>query len=558
MIRTRMLTSHEVVSINSLLKSRARRYVAAYEKTWLFPESTAEAAWEDVRTVLQPPRDALWGFGGEVYIGYRDGSTQYRDAFGRTDTSHRFLTKKAQLAEPAPNDPCGCGSGRKHKKCCRGVPHAQRPPWDVYGLRARNLMFCNAVVDILGLNERRGWENMRRRMRAEQVKKIHGILSMLWPPDTNIADLLPRPDKRVLRAVYMGLVDPRTVAMSVISALAYFDEIIVLNPFPNPIHMKPEFSPTQSPEQHKSQMLKNVSLLLTLQPLIDAGIIHFVPDPMDFNADYRRAMVRMLQQQTVTSHPREDEMHSARALASDDFERAILRLPTVALRRMLRDSQPDLAASDLEGMLRYMERRLANDPLALLQSVSDGKAGGELQVFRSLSVELALFIAHLTGSTIYTDERAYWRQLHECTSAAASVGPPSRWAALSDRLDDIAFTFDGDPRTIMEARRAGKFGRVRHVFRRVWQAALARADGGDVGEIAEHLAARLEMACAKADLEWATCDATKTTGGRCRGRMEVSAPADGFGMKSVHRLLVTFGRESYLGTVPMSLFLAFE
>ena len=33
-----MLTPHEVVSINSLLKTRARQYLAAYEKDWLFPE----------------------------------------------------------------------------------------------------------------------------------------------------------------------------------------------------------------------------------------------------------------------------------------------------------------------------------------------------------------------------------------------------------------------------------------------------------------------------------------------------------------------------------------
>ena len=84
----------------------------------------------------------------------------------------------------------------------------ERPPWDVYGIRDRNRMLCNAVVDILGLNKRQGWENLRRQLRNEQVRKVHEILSMLWPRDTNIADLLPRPDKRVFRAVYMGLIDP--------------------------------------------------------------------------------------------------------------------------------------------------------------------------------------------------------------------------------------------------------------------------------------------------------------------------------------------------------------
>ena len=505
MIRTRKLSSQEVISINTLLKLRARRHLAAYEKTWLFPENGEEVAWEDIGKVLLPPRDTLWGFGGEVYVGYEDGSTRYRDPFGRTDTNHRFLKKPAPPAEPEPTDPCGCGSGRKYRKCCRGMPIPQRPPWDVYSIRDRNRMLCNAVIDILGLNERNGWENVRRRMRDEQVKKVHNILSMLWPRDTNIADLLPRPDKRVFRAVYMGLVDPRTIAVSVVGALAYFDEVIVLNPFPNPLHMRPDFSPTESPGQHKSQTLKNVSVLLTLQPFIDAGMVHLVPDPMDFNVDYRRAMAKMMEGRTVNWRPRDDEMRLAKVLASDDFERAMLRLPATVLRRMLRENQPDLGTEELEEVLQYMKARLANDPLALLQPVTDGKSRGELQVFRSVSVELALFLAQLTGSTIYTDERAYWRRLHEGTNAGGGVARLAEWAPLLETVNSMAFAFEADPLVVMKARMAGKLGRVRHVLRRVWQAALSGNDEMDGGEVASQLASRLEVACAKAEVEWASC-----------------------------------------------------
>ena len=116
-----MLTPDEVVAINSLLKMRSRQYVAAYEEAWLFPEKTGVIAWEDIGRVLLPPSDRLWGFGGEVYIGYKDGSTRYQDAFGRTDRSHEYLMKQGPLKSPAPNDPCGCGSGRRYEKCCKGI-----------------------------------------------------------------------------------------------------------------------------------------------------------------------------------------------------------------------------------------------------------------------------------------------------------------------------------------------------------------------------------------------------------------------------------------------------
>ncbi len=558
MIRNRTLTSQEVVSINSLLASRARRYVAAYQKTWLLPENTTQVAWADIGQVLLPPRDGLWRFGGEVDIGYGDGSTQYQDAFGRTDASHKFLKKKGAVKTPVPDAPCGCGSGREYRKCCHGTPVDERPPWDVYGIRDRNRVLCNAVIDILGLSERQGWENLRRRLRDDQVKRIHEILSMLWPRDTNLAELLPRPDRRVFRAVHMGLTDPRTIALSVVSALAYFDEIVVLNPFPNPLYMRPEFSPTQVPGQHKSQMLKNVSLLLTLQPFMDAGMVHFVPDPTEFSASFRRALIEMTEKRTANWQPRRDEMQLGMALAEDDAERAMLRLPAAVLHRKLRENQPDLSQDQLEETLRYMKRRLADDPLALLQPVLHGNDGRDLQVFRSMSLELALFIAHLTGSAIYTTERAYWRQLHEHASAVRNAGRPSPWAPLSDKLDSLTLTFDANPRASLGARRAGKFGRMRCVLRRIWRAALAQGKEGDaeVGKVAMELAANLEAARARAERDWAECDTAAARATRLRGRMELSVPVVGFGMTSVHRLLVTFGRANFISPVPMSLFLA--
>ena len=557
MIRTRMLTPDEVVSINSLLKTRSRQYLAAYEDAWLFPEKTGLISWEDIARVLVPPSDMCWGFGGEVYIGYKDGSTQYQDAFGRTDTSHEFL-KKAALTAPAANDLCGCGSGRRYKHCCIGVAIEDRPPWDIYSIRDRNRMFCNAVIDILGLNKRKTWEDVRRELTNDQVKSIHEMLKMLWPRDTNIAELLPRPDRRVFRAVYMGLIDPRTIEASVISSLAYFDEIVILNPFPNPVYMNPEYSPTQSPAQHKSQMLKNVSVLLTLQPFMDAGIVHLVPDPMEFNADFRRAIRTMLEKRTANWEPKKEEMRLGMTLARDDLERVTLRLPEEELRRKVRESQPDIGPEPLELTIKYMKERLVNDPFALLQPVQAEEDGEGLDVMRSMNLELALFVAHLTGSAIYTDAPSDWRQLHEHTSASTDVGQRSQWVPLAEKLASLTFKIEANPLIILESRKAGKLGRMRRVFRRIWNTVLTQGEDADVDELAKQLAISLENASVKAGIEWDTCSTTTGPSARFRRRIELSAPGVGFDMNSVHRLLITFGRANYIESVPIALFLKFE
>ncbi len=557
MIRTRMLTPDEVVSINSLLKARSRQYLAAYEEAWLFPEKSGLIAWEDIGRVLLPPSDMLWQFGGELYIGYKDGSTQYQDAFGRSDASHRFLKKPLRTA-PAPNDSCGCGSGRRYKKCCSGMAIENRPPWDVYSIRDRNLMFCNAVVDILGLNKGKTWEDVRRELSNDQVKSVHEKLEMLWPKDTNIADLLPRPDRRVFRTVYMGLIDPRTIALSVISSLAYFDEIVIMNPFPNPVYIDPEYSPTQSPAQHKSQMLKNVSVLLTLQPFIDAGLVHLVPDPMEFNTDFRRSMMAMIKKRGADWELKKEEMQLGEALLRDEFERVTLRQPEEQLRRRVRHSQPDINPELLELTIEYMKEELACDQLALLQPVPAGIDGGEVQMLRGISLELALFVAHLTGSAIYTDEPGCWRQLHEQASAPMHAGQRSRLAPVTEKLENLTFMIEADPLINLETRYAGKLGRMRRAFRRIWNAALTLDEGADVDEFARHLAACLENARLKAEIEWDTCTTTTGPSARFRRRIEFSAPEVGFGMNSVHRLLITSGRTNYIELVPIALFLALE
>ena len=554
MIRTRTLTREEVVSINSLFKSQARRFVAAFERDWLFPEKAGAVPWNDIAIVLRPPSDGLWDFGGEIFIGYKDGSKSYQDPFGRTEPSHEFLNKKVPSA-PGPNDPCGCGSGRRYRKCCLHIPEGDRAPWDVYSIRDRNRILCNAVVDIVGLNQGKTWHDVRRDLSDDQIKRIHQILDTLWPTDTNIAGLLPQPDKRVFRAVYMGFIDPRTIAEAVIGPLAYFDEIFVLNPFPNPRYMSPDCSPTQSPAKHKPQLLKNARLLFALQPFIDAGIVHLVPDPMEFNPDFRRELLAMAEERAANWSPKTEEMEPGMTLGTDDFQRNITRLSDDQLRRLIRQSDPDIDPEMLDAVVDLMKANLLDDPLALLQPLPDSADDGELQMLRCMNLELALFVAHLTGAAVYTDQQVFWRQLHEQTSAATDPGP-SRWGPLARSMASHSFPIELNPLINSEMRAAGKLCRVRRVFRRCWNAAQIRRNDADDEAIAGELATHLQNAVLRSAPEWDRCSTTTGPSRRLRRRFELSTPPAGFNLNSVHRLLVTSGRSSYLASIPIAFLLS--
>ncbi len=69
MIRTRRLADAEVTAINFVMKTRSRAHIAAARKEWLYPEVNFRGSWLDIRGVLLPPKDELWEFGGEVFVG---------------------------------------------------------------------------------------------------------------------------------------------------------------------------------------------------------------------------------------------------------------------------------------------------------------------------------------------------------------------------------------------------------------------------------------------------------------------------------------------------------
>jgi len=535
MIRVRELDSGQVAKINRIIKDRSRQFIAAPQESWLHPEQVATDSWSDLGDVLIPPKDELWSFGGETYFGFKDGTSGYQDAFGRTDPRHEFLQKEPPKEQPSANDFCPCGSGRKFKRCCINVDKADCPPWSVFSIRERNLMFCNAVTNILGLNDERTWDDVRRELTDEEVVKIHESYEMLWPPDTNFADLLPRPDSKTVRAVYMGLIDPRTIGFSVLSNLAYVDEIVIPNPFPHPGFIRPEYSPTKTPAQHKSGLLKNVLTLLTLEPFIYAGLVHLVPDPMDVSDDYRRVVMPMLEGRREGLSVSKDDLKHQMALGEEDAKRQMLRLPEDVLREQILRSQPDISPELLEDTLKYMKKQLEKDPLALLQPLGSGEGEGELMMVRGISMETALFFASLTGSVMLTDEPSSWKILHDGATKGEGFKPGLSQPAES--MSDLSFPVDANPEVTLELRHFRHLSYVRRAIRRI----VSQANDPSL-EASPKVAERLERANQRAQAEWAACDSKIAPTFRLSRKFQLSGPEGGFVTNEVRRLLVFFGR----------------
>lgn len=567
MIRTRRLREKEVAAINLILKSRARRYIAAAKEEWLYPEAVIQSSWSEVGKVLLPPKNELWRFGGEIIVGYKDGSSHYHDEFGRTTGDLSYLKKPPPKGKVGANDPCLCGSGKKYKKCCLNKSESERPSSTEYSIRERNRILLNAVTDILGLSKGKTWEDVRRELSDEQVREIHRVIASLWPRETNLMSPLPHPDSSVLRALYAGLVDPRVILRNVAGFSLYADEVMVLSPFTNPACVKEEYSPVHSPTQYKQETIKDVLLLMQLAPFIDAGIVHLIPDPCDFDYKLRTNIWEMAKERLKSWKPSREEYDALELLYKGDFMRKMWGLPEESLKRQIRKVVPHISDEEMSKVLEHIEEMRVHDPLALLQPLPLGKEAGQLLISQlSPNLELGLFLSQVTGSFIYTDNLHRWREILG-TGEGGGMPRNEGWQLVAEKLSSLPFIFINqvDPQTIFDIRQSGRLRDFRKVLRQIWMNVQSDLEPGGIKVMAQRITSELKEAHDKAYAEWGSIQKelqTQTKGPfgplmvTVSGRIDCRIPPAGFGLNTVYRLLLSHsGRTDYLQNLPMAIFI---
>lgn len=559
-IRNRKLNEEEVTKINFILKSRARRFVAAAKKEWLYPESNFKYDWTQVRDVLLPPKNELYIFGGEMYVGYEDGTTHYQDQFGRTTKHSKILQKQKRKRKIGANEPCICGSGKKNKNCCRNKYKNEKQDSDEISIRERNLIFYEIITKILGLDKGKSWEDIRRDLSDQQVKDIHNVYGDLWPKDTNLLELLPQPDINTSRALYMGLMDPRVIDESVISSSLYFDEIIIINPFTNPATVKPEYSPTESPSYFKSDTLKNVLFFMKLIDFVELGYINIIPDPCDFNPHLRKQTMDMAKDRATNFNMDNSNTKQLEDIFHDDFARGIRTLPDHVLKSKIIELNPELTDEEANAVLNYSKKKRLEDPLALLQDTIAGERGAQYNIGHlSPNYELALFIAQITGSFLLTDNEFRWSEIINSPQNAHNT-EKSLWQELSDEISKNVYVSNTNLFHVLDLRIKGRLGFIRNTFKRIHHAIQTEKDPRIIKPLTNSLKSRLHVAIKQSKREINTTsniykDFTNDVERfNLNFKFNFVAPTDGFSSNNVHRLLISYGSKNHLMSVPMAVF----
>lgn len=409
-INTRKLTEGEVKAINFIIKSRSRDSVAAGREDWLYPENDIRGDWEGFSKVLMPPASELYKFGGEIYAKFEDGTVHYQDALGRSTPQHDFLEKSVDENKIGRNDSCGCGSGRKYKNCCRGVPADLRVSWDIASIRERNLAFCSCIRDILGLDKGKTWLDVRRELSDDQISRIYGFYSILWPRETDIYSLLPKSDGK-FRGLYTGLLDVRVIGVNALPMASLFDEFLIETPITNPNNVKPEFSPVKSPGCYKYQALKDFLFILEMEPYIGYGLVNLIPDPSEFDLHLMREMMGMATDRSrFERNICESDISLQFRLSAEDLLNSIAMMP--------RDSKVHILMKEFgvsekiaESTIDELEASAEASPLVMLQRMNAGEGGQFIQFRMGPNYEMALLIAQVTGSVLVTDSESRFKEL---------------------------------------------------------------------------------------------------------------------------------------------------
>ncbi len=534
-IRERKLKPDEVCGINYIIKKRATKHIAAGKKEWLYPERTYhQNDWSNFRKILLPPKIHVHRFGGEIYVGGKDGNLAwYQDAFGRRHTSRED----------------------------------EDDPIRKFSISKRNEILNNAIYKIFGFEEGKSWDDFRRELTDEKIKELYRVVGSLWNPDTEITKILPKPNDKILRAFYHGTLDPRITPLTIIGYSLYVDQIIMCSPFFNPRAMNKTYSPYDNPSQYKEDTIKSVRMILNLMPLIDAGIIEMVPDPCDFNSELRLRTFKMAEARMKHRNVDEKDIDLSHKLMKQDFERSFFNLPQEILREKVKKEFPECTEDEVRNFLEYVEKEKLADPLASLQPIDVDNQNGQMHIYRgSTTHEMALYLAQITGSFVYTDIKHSWKEYKLSELKRPDEENLNPWGPLEKAFNEymLIMYIDPDPRFWPKIKERGYLREFIDFYKSVLKSIRTLSNFEDASAKASEYIENLQKIDLKRIFENIENDYRKefkNEGGEIMTH-KVSVPAsyffpiNGISSNSVTQILLTHGiNMSYWDSAPLGVYL---
>jgi hypothetical protein len=252
----------------------------------------------------------------------------------------------------------------------------------------------------------------------------------------------------------------------------------------------------------------------------------------------------------------QEEQHYLEELRKDDFKYVFLGLPEDQQRMQLRDILPHATEQEISQTCEFLKKERNDDPFALLQDDLYVNGGQITMLNFSPSFQITLFLAQITGAVIFTDSPSRWDELVNAQHKEGLVAS-SLWSELIDSFGTLEFPFNIDTDTIFSIRQEGKMGKMRKVWRNIYEAVFSK-NLIDVKSVQDRLKNEIIIACEDAHKEIAIMQSQNSLKDSnsypFNANFNCIIPLGGIEHNDVLRLLVTCGVEECSKSVPMAIF----
>jgi hypothetical protein len=233
-------------------------------------------------------------------------------------------------------------------------------------------------------------------------------------------------------------------------------------------------------------------------------------------------------------------------LSNDDIKRSIRRLSKPYLKAYIQRITPEIKYEILEEVVEEMKQQLAIDPLALLQEVKSGEDNAQLRVMKGFNLEIALFLAGLTGAFVYTDMKLHWKHLHEHT-IASSAENVSLWSSVTEAIKGKLLPIQHDPTKQINDRYSGNnTSPIRKIISRIFTLILNDNKPATVLPMIFALDGYIKRLRENQALDWPF-----------EAKFDISVPPAGFENNAIRRLIFTYGRTNDVRIPQLAIYVQF-
>lgn len=476
------------------------------------------------------------------------------------------------------NSSCPCGRKQKYKHCCEGVvdwERLHRGPSSEFrrhlSIRGRNLHFLIDVLNILDFDpERTSHVDFKRRFTADNVRNIYERVLAYWPPDTQLKAMLRDEERKTVSGLYTGMYDPDLLARAVSRHAMYSERLLLADPLPYPLSMKPEYSPLVHPEQYRTATLRYVRLMLSLFPWIERDIVWFVRPPSEFSHELKWNLLKAQEtfSNAVPGMQQLLESQLTEFKESDcekDFKRLslLLSMPDRSLRQRIKETSPEISEEDIEKAIRHIHQERDEHPYFIEPYGPDNP--GELHFVTSgMSYLESRLTAGLTGSHLVTDMPTRWREI-EFDREQARIDD-GKWSPIAKAVSKLEMKTlnKADLDFALKLRDDGLLIEFRQFLRRLWTDLDPDKEFDDA--LAVDLEAQLAEEVNKARDEWDNIGkvllrrggTSALTGAGLLANGQVSMALAAVGKAAIDVGVAVWDRASFRFRHPASVFLDLE